>query len=185
MTKTTAAVLELNGNKYDLQKLLVAAKSYPLVDLGNLKLNTDPRHPNHKEHIVTIHNGPAPEAKEMFIFKQHDGYTVLHGEQFIGQATKARLVSSPSLKKVRFEQSQPATPERVQASSATGAMAEKMQSAYGGNKIQNSTAFGSHQRRDGVDLSAAKNSHGLNEQRFGRNGSPSGYQPMTNHQRTK
>ncbi len=176
MTKFGGTVLEFNGNKYNLHNLLIIAGAAPKIDIEGITFNNDiSKHDAEiKEQFkVTYHNGEPPEAKELIIFKQEGGYTILHGfgllaEEELSKAklSKARLLSTPALKKARFEKEEPATAERVLSSSASGAMADKMQQAFVSapkpyraeikqerfeaashqdRKVQNHSSFGSHQ----------------------------------------
>lgn len=171
MSKAEGIVMELNGSKYDLTKVLAVAASAPRVTLRGLPINgrSGPARPEHK---VTFHNGEPPAAKEVIIFKQHDGYTILFGEDlYANPADTARLLSTPALKKARFEKEEAATPERVQSSSATGAMADKMQQAYSRRQPYTPT----HQAGD------------MDTRRFDapvRQPRPAGYSDMTTHNPT-
>lgn len=144
MTKFGGTVLEFNGNKYNLHNLIQMAASAPKIDIEGVVFNNDiSKKPEEikDQFKVTYHNGVPEDVKELIIFKQEGGYTILVGfgllafeELHKAKLSKARLISTPALKKARFEKDAPVgdppTTERVLNSSASGAMADKMQQAF-------------------------------------------------------
>lgn len=131
MTKFGGTVLEFNGNKYNLHQLIQIAGAAPRVDTNGLKfIGKADGSEIPPEYTLTYHNGEPLPAKELVIFKINGAYMVLHGREFMATARHARLLSTPALKKARFEKEEPASAERVLSSSASGAMADKMQQAF-------------------------------------------------------
>jgi hypothetical protein len=109
---------------------------------------------NRQDQIVTYHGQPAEYPQCVILVKQHGKYTVLYGDSIRDAVEEAYLVTSHTLKKVRYEQSQPATAERVLTSTTTGQMADKFQAAFRGSrepvsvKVQNAGVSGAHVGRD-------------------------------------
>lgn len=160
MNKNTGVVMQFAGAKYDMAKLMGLLGTCPKVKINELQFNgpakddkeaADPRFQElRKDQIVTYHGEPAEYPQCVIVVKQHGKYTFLYGEGVRDAFAEAYLVTSHTLKKVRYEQSQPATAERVMASAASGPMANKMQEAFRGNrepanvKVHNHSSFGSH-----------------------------------------
>lgn len=184
MSNYGGIVLEFNGNKYNLHSLTQIAGSAPRIDIENIVFNNDIS--KHDEEIaaqfkVTYHNGTPPPAKELIVFKQEGGYTILLGHDLLADETltkakhsKARLISTPALKKTRFEKDAPVgdppTVERVLNSAASGPMADKMQQAFTGAPKRYES---NHTQR--LDRSTERNSvTGTHK--------PAGYSDMTSHQ---
>lgn len=179
MANQASTVLEHNGSKYNLQQLITIAGGCPLVDTGNLMFHGHVGKPLEERFQVKLHGAEAPAAKEAIIFKQEGAYTVLFGQ--VGP--RARLVSTPALKKARIEKQEPATAERVAASTASGAMADKMQQAFS-HKTNNSGLSGAVVR---PNQHPTPREQTLTHQvrRDARGNAVSGYSEMTHHQQQR
>lgn len=136
MNKNAGTVMEFAGAKHDMGKLMALAGTCPEIPVGGLKLNEDDDHPLRSAQLVTFHNKEPEPAEVVLLYKQHGNYTVLYGRELIGKTVAgkvvatARLITTHVLKRVRYEAAVPATAERVVSSSASGAMADKMQEAF-------------------------------------------------------